>query len=181
MTIANRLLQIGARFLDHPVLAFSNRQVNLQSESVGWQTTWDLRNTRFLRAATNCPKLCVIRIGLGSKPVAEFMTFDDHFRAALSRCGLNINAWGVRGILPGATTGRNALSAALDLEWANLGRPRLVLIVLESKDTRLYSDVKWWGDCHAGVPTICVTYQTMSMRNRHNPSQTDQNMLGNLR
>lgn len=36
-----------------------------------------------------------------------------------------------------------------------------VLIILPSKMISLYSDVKWWGDCVAGVPTICITHNKM--------------------
>jgi hypothetical protein len=34
-----------------------------------------------------------------------------------------------------------------------------ILVILPSKDASLYAEVKWWGDCVKGVPTICITKQ----------------------
>ena len=34
---------------------------------------------------------------------------------------------------------------------------QFILVVLEQKDIAFYAEVKRWGDCDFGVPTVCVT------------------------
>lgn len=40
------------------------------------------------------------------------------------------------------------------------GDPPLVVVLLpnsKKSDPDMYSDVKWWGDCVSGMPTVCVS------------------------
>lgn len=39
--------------------------------------------------------------------------------------------------------------------------PPLLFIIIRSKDESTHSDVKWWGDCIRGIPTMYITYDTV--------------------
>jgi hypothetical protein len=56
---------------------------------------------------------------------------------------------------------RNDLSLTLTAAWKTLERPSLVIVQLPQRDPEVYSHVKWWGDCHQGVATVCITYQKL--------------------
>lgn len=39
-------------------------------------------------------------------------------------------------------------------------RPTLIVVLLPNKrlkELQTYADVKWWGDCIAGIPTVCIS------------------------
>ncbi|KAF5870268.1 putative piwi-domain-containing protein [Botrytis fragariae] len=64
------------------------------------------------------------------------------------------------------TVRRTAFSATLDGAVARLKQrgggvdPPLVVVLLPNAKkggADLYSDVKWWGDCISGIPTVCVS------------------------
>ncbi|TGO32040.1 hypothetical protein BHYA_0362g00020 [Botrytis hyacinthi] len=61
---------------------------------------------------------------------------------------------------------RAAFSATLDRAVARLKQrsggvdPPLVVVLLpngKKSGAELYSDIKWWGDCVSGIPTVCVS------------------------
>ncbi|KAF7928120.1 uncharacterized protein EAE97_009918 [Botrytis byssoidea] len=61
---------------------------------------------------------------------------------------------------------RAAFSATLDRAVARLKQrgggfdPPLIVVLLpngKKSEPELYSDVKWWGDCVCGIPTVCVS------------------------
>lgn len=54
----------------------------------------------------------------------------------------------------------------------------LILVALPNKDAGLYSDVKWWGDCCVGIPSICITQQTT--RKYQEIPKGRNNMMANL-
>ncbi|KAJ8065322.1 hypothetical protein OCU04_006012 [Sclerotinia nivalis] len=51
------------------------------------------------------------------------------------------------------------LTAALtNLTMGNGNRkPKLLLIVVPNKNIHTYANIKWWGHCIAGIPTICIS------------------------
>lgn len=48
------------------------------------------------------------------------------------------------------------------LEFERVGEASLLFIILPENDETMYSDVKWWGDCVRGIPTMCITHKTIS-------------------
>ncbi|TGO47378.1 hypothetical protein BCON_0280g00050 [Botryotinia convoluta] len=60
------------------------------------------------------------------------------------------------------------LDAALTALRARNGsrNPRLLLVVVPDKNIRTYANIKWWGDCVAGIPTICITRGVLT-KGRH--------------
>ncbi|TGO08682.1 hypothetical protein BTUL_0196g00060 [Botrytis tulipae] len=77
----------------------------------------------------------------------------------------------------------NELNAALAvLRSENRGRnPRLLLVVVPDKDIRTYANIKWWGDCVAGIPTICITRGVLTKGERiRNVFQTDIGVISNI-
>ena len=38
----------------------------------------------------------------------------------------------------------------------NSSKPKLILIILPTSDPSFYAEVKRWGDCEVGIPTVCI-------------------------
>lgn len=89
---------------------------------------------------------------------------------------------------------------AIDSKWCKddpatpqISGPNLIFMILPEKNADMYADIKFWGDCSASVPTVCLKFAT---RKRKNPppkksserekaehwrtAKTDNNLLGNL-
>jgi hypothetical protein len=60
--------------------------------------------------------------------------------------------------------------------FEKLGKPPLVLILLQSADAKTFADIKWWADCQQGVPSVCVRPDAL----RKNYNKTDGRILANL-
>jgi hypothetical protein len=73
---------------------------------------------------------------------------------------------------------RNELGVNLSKAWEELQHPSLMLVQLPQKDKALYSHVKWWGDCHQGVPTVCVTFDKLAVFDK--PVHQSMSLMGNL-
>lgn len=71
---------------------------------------------------------------------------------------------------------RQNIANKLDDVWKKMGEPKLLLIMTCDKDARVYGDIKWWGDCLRGIPTICVTYEVMDKIGTHR----DKSVIGDL-
>jgi len=58
-------------------------------------------------------------------------------------------------------TYREKCQSTLEEALSSLGTDRksipFILIVLPKKDIPLYSEIKRWGDCEVGIPTVCIT------------------------
>lgn len=67
---------------------------------------------------------------------------------------------------------RNTFKAALDQIYHGQNAS-LILVFLPDHSAEVYSDVKWWADCQAGVPTVCIGPKAAN-RSR------DRALLGNL-
>ncbi|TGO52411.1 hypothetical protein BOTNAR_0325g00040 [Botryotinia narcissicola] len=89
-----------------------------------------------------------------------------------------------------ATFSRNGVSfctrlnAALAILSSNNGgrNPRLLLVVVPDKDIRTYANIKWWGDCVAGFPTICITRGVLTKGKEVNHRfQSDIEVISNIR
>ena len=82
-------------------------------------------------------------------------------------------------------TGRAGIVAALDGIYPLTDIAPLLLVVLPRKDGKTFAHVKWWGDCHSGVPTICVTRDALVGTKEKNGnvdgSELNLNFAGNLR
>jgi hypothetical protein len=50
-----------------------------------------------------------------------------------------------------------ALNALINQNPARRVKPKIILVVLPAKGPSLYAEVKRWGDCEVGIPTICVS------------------------
>lgn len=77
-----------------------------------------------------------------------------------------------------------ALNTALEfLRSKNRGRnPRLLLVVVPKKDISTYANIKWWGDCVAGIPTICITRKVLTKGKEDNHRiQSDIGVISNIR
>lgn len=74
---------------------------------------------------------------------------------------------------------RYIFQARLDVARSNFNVPNntipITLVVLPDKSPKIFSDLKWWGDCHAGIPTICLVND-----NQVNMAAI-RNIAGNLR
>lgn len=57
---------------------------------------------------------------------------------------------------------RKLVCDALTRAYEQLGSPPLVFIQIPDSTAPLaYADIKWWSDCHQGVPSVCVAFKTL--------------------
>lgn len=70
---------------------------------------------------------------------------------------------------------RRELNGCFKVLEANIPSNSVLVVCLDSKDVSVYSDVKWWGDCRAGIKTICVSPEAVIKG-----AGNDRNLFGNL-
>ncbi|KAI9054501.1 hypothetical protein LZ554_001659 [Drepanopeziza brunnea f. sp. 'monogermtubi'] len=126
---------------------------------------WRITGQKFYQKAVQCQKLCV-------------MSFIDRDEAlpGVSALKADLSNYGITGKEPAIVwsdqrmvdldgprnTGTDYRSRCEDIfrsAAAEFGSPRptIILVVLEEKNIKFYQEVKRWGDCVVGIPTVCVT------------------------
>lgn len=174
----------------NPALAFGangqNRQITLASQALGQRAGWNLRGTRFITLPTHRFRVCVFRVDDAWAGSVNLNTFADNMSTYLRNNGFAVNTQGfVQGV--GSNANRQAFAANLSAAYTTIivrTRPdniRLLIVALPSKDAKIYANVKWWADCLQGVPTVCVTKDSLEGNWRAARGNFDLSYLGNLR
>lgn len=133
-----------------------------------------------LRVSNKYPKLYAIVITAFSSKIkdtekeVEWLKrwLDEILQPQLRRYGFSTHVNSVASTSP--RLGRQNIVNALNQAYAELRsseksenpdwKPPLILITFPQNANRedYYPDVKWWGDCIRGVPTMCLTYKSLA-------------------
>lgn len=190
--VDSKFMEIQARILKEPRLVFERGDG--KKTVIPRNASWNLESQRFLHVHQPSPILGILRLTKenNSSESKSDMTALEMFSEALLKsmkaCGFEKPGLAGCGIqsatipTPSNTIDyRTKLVAVLDLAFKPLqnGSAHLLIVVLPDNDPRVYSNIKWWGDCMRGIITCCVTSKSIGKKNR-NSDTVDSSMLGNI-
>ena len=177
----------------------SNIECAKVADRKNFPATWNMvsvtqgQNPVGFRIPKKLPILQAIRLAVNPDTDNDIRWMENDLKSILvtnlSKYGLATNS--IKAVdCPYGNQGRRSqranIVAALDNAFGRFKTPpTLLLVMVTSKDTSIYSDVKWWGDCKKGVPTICVTYDVLSQvvvtwDRRAGKSKPNPTIAGNL-
>ena len=152
--IEDNFISIPSLLPSHPQIIHDRTNNSLR------RGAWSLTGMRFNRIPSR-PLLVLPVIALGGRGSEKGDTED--LRESLISHGVahkDIKHVGVSTKLTNHTRAgisQNLTEALRDLKkQCPLDIP-IILVVLHKKDISTYAEVKRWGDCNVGIPTICVT------------------------
>ncbi|TVY43663.1 Protein argonaute [Lachnellula occidentalis] len=192
LNIAPAFIKTGARYLAPPKLHYFRPGNGDEEVRVGKYASWNLRQISsgqgrtFFHTPTGQISVHVIRVVIAGPHGNEGVVvgaFRARLQMALHAYGITVQAPNIQDALftPNANpqTRRAMFKAKLDAACGRFNRPRLLVVLLPDTNATTYSDVKWWGDCDRGVPTVCVAPEAAGLVN--GGTRGDQGVLGNLR
>ncbi|TGO65639.1 hypothetical protein BELL_1003g00030 [Botrytis elliptica] len=172
LSINDDFVEVVPKYLCQPILEFgegSQFRISTQPKN---KSSWMLKDNdrifRFADTGNSIPNLHIIR--LRSHDNASL----DQVRKFAQDLGWKIGNYGVTltgsAIISDASSSpnRRLFCARLDEALRTLRsrngnrKSRLLLVVVPDRDIRTYANIKWWGDCVAGIPTICITKKVLT-------------------
>jgi len=172
-------VELNPKKLTPPTLKFSSAEVRVNAGS------WNLGGRTFFKNASAAG-------ASGSLSVLHIISFDgavspnirDKLRSSLFEYGISSGndipvvltaetQPGNEGSVAYRTSCQAALNRAIK-SWPVSSPIRCVLVILSKKSIPFYSEIKMWGDCIMGIPTVCIT------RKKLNASATDDGLRANL-
>ncbi|ESZ93179.1 hypothetical protein SBOR_6458 [Sclerotinia borealis F-4128] len=168
MKVEERLLEVTSKHLLHPSLTYNSKcNKKLQTAS------WNLVGVKGFNVGEKYPELKIVHVTANdfiapdSPKNEQVLSFAKALAVKLKDHGLGTQAFNGK-LVPtvawptndknktyDSVQRRSAFNILLD-KCVGKSLPSLLIVVLPSKDATIYSDVKWWGDCHAGIATVCV-------------------------
>lgn len=184
ITSANHMLRLEVPRLTPPSISYQTTRGNEVKPALA---SWNLAGQSFLRGANSStfkelPILWFVEEycphGSNSSqridpPTAESLTLLlrtelDRYKVTSSK-GKIVKPISAFGKIPKYNhedppeTYRNKCNEILESAILGLSdqRPPIILIVLPNRDLRFYPEVKRWGDCQRGIPTVCITIEKL--------------------
>ncbi|KAF7879476.1 hypothetical protein EAF04_000672 [Stromatinia cepivora] len=165
-SVQDQFLEVVPKYLRQPILAFKNEDFNISEQSKN-KSSWMLRNNdrifNFANTGTVNFNLHIIRLNLeDNAPFEKVVKFAQDLKSKIEGYGIIFENGGRiynAGFSQNRTVLGTHLTAALTDLTAGDGnrKPKLLLIVVPNKNIQTYANIKWWGDCIAGIPTICIS------------------------
>lgn len=168
-------MEVKSKDLDPPTLTANGKSLNIVEG--GWRFDGNPRG--FDVGAGSCRELHIIWFDKGSNETTPSKV-TDRLRRVLR--DYNVSPDGLSSIKPiwefrttpqhqnnpiqYRTTCQSILNGclnALRLRAENR-EVKALFIILKNQDTEFYAEIKRWGDCVAGVPTICAKNETLFPR-----------------
>jgi hypothetical protein len=186
ININPELVKIGARVLQAPELAFNGGKAIKPDKAA-----WNLNGFPFISVRTPNLLLAIIKVGPKiNNYVTAVRVFEGHLRTEMGKYGVTVAnegqipirhaTWPSGDPVQQRTLFMNNLDAAFrslaNGENPLLSQPAMTLVVLPKRHIRQYSEVKWWGDCHKGIRTACITMKAVKKKQGR-----DFMLLGNVR
>ncbi|KAF7911733.1 uncharacterized protein EAE98_011848 [Botrytis deweyae] len=201
------LLLSRVRQLAPPELRFRNPNPNNQDRVRGVYpnlATWALTKVAIKRPQDTLkgfdvvsnvyPKLFVINLTQHRNAVTFIETLMGQLRnygfsaqtysmaPAIIDAGLNAMTSQLR--RASVTTILNAVVTRWEQQFNLTGIPLIIVLLPNSKKSnpRLYSDVKWWGDCVRGIPTVCISEDAIrkGAKKQGGDIKIDFNLMANI-
>ncbi|KAI9646022.1 hypothetical protein NHQ30_005460 [Ciborinia camelliae] len=179
-SVEENFVEVVPKYLCQPTLAFGkDESLNISGQEKN-KSSWKLRRgniaLKFVDAkkTSPSPSLHIIRLETpNNASPPQVKQFSDHLISNIKSFGIEFNgdvriedAIGqTNNLFPTDRLASNtSLSAALTgLRRRNKGsNPTLLLVVVPNKDKRTYANIKWWGDCIVGIPTICISKDVLN-------------------
>ncbi|KAF7901748.1 uncharacterized protein EAF01_007047 [Botrytis porri] len=191
LSINNEFEEVVPRYLRQPILEFKGGSLFEISMQPMNRSSWMLKDNgrifRFADTGNSISNLHIIRLDVPKKARADQVTkFARDLRRKIGDYGVAFT--GNEIIFDAAFSrdrsnfcvGLNAALAALRSRNGNR-YPRLLLVVVPDKNIRTYANIKWWGDCVAGIPTICITKGVLTKGKHTNRGiQSDIGVISNI-
>ncbi|TGO18599.1 hypothetical protein BPAE_0378g00050 [Botrytis paeoniae] len=167
LSINNEFVEVIPRYLRQPIPEFnggSQFDISRQPKNrSSWMLKDDDRIFKFADTGNSISNLHIIRLNLNHNASREeVMKFARDLRKKIEDYGVTFT--GNESISDAAfSPNRSLFCTRLDAALAALRakngsrNPRLLLVVIPDKNIRTYANIKWWDDCVAGIPTICIT------------------------
>ncbi|KAF7949123.1 hypothetical protein EAE96_008292 [Botrytis aclada] len=172
LSINNEFVEVVPRYLRQPILEFNGGSQFVISKQPINKSSWMLRDNnrifKFAESGKSIPNLHIIRLDhTDNADKAAVQKFARDLRDKIRGYGISLK--GNASISDAAYSPNRlpfcfALNAALEAIRSRNGsiNPRLLLVVVPDKNIRTYANIKWWGDCIAGIPTICITTRVLT-------------------
>ncbi|TEY53574.1 hypothetical protein BOTCAL_0244g00010 [Botryotinia calthae] len=167
LRIRNEFVEVTPRYLLQPTLKFNGGSEFKISAQAKNRSSWMLRENKsifqFAETGNSIPALHLIRLESNHNASTEQVEkFAEDLRNTIKKYGITLTKKAIISdavFSPTRSLFCNGLNAALTVlrEKNHHKNPRLLLVVVPDKHIQTYSDIKWWGDCIAGIPTICIT------------------------
>ncbi|KAF5873532.1 putative piwi-domain-containing protein [Botrytis fragariae] len=167
LSINDKFEEVVPRYLRQPILEFKGgSQFDISKQPMN-RSSWMLKDNgrifKFAETGSSISNLHIIRLNVeNNADKAEVMNLARDLSRRIGDYGVTIT--GNESVCDAAFSlnrsnfciGLNAALAALRSRNSSRN-PRLLLVVVPDKNIRTYANIKWWGDCVAGIPTICIT------------------------
>ena len=176
LKLTNReFVNINARILKQPVLQFKKGTISKISDG-----KWNVADKKF-DSTGNCSKLCLLWLSINDKKDAtNHVKKAEDIALLLRNFGVNggntISAVCAKVKMPKRDRAsgdiyrgkcQSSLNDGLNrLKKSEDPNPPLIVVALPNNDKELYSEVKRWGDCIQGIPTVCILQSKISSTNR---------------
>jgi hypothetical protein len=151
----------------------------MKTDWEGKKSTWNLQKNKFFKQGPSGADIRLEIINLGRQNTvfhSDITKFRKQFSSALASYGFNPPTFGrIQNTYSEHLRSRSEVGDVLDAAFEEMKdpKPKLVLIILPSKDTKFYAAVNWWGDCSRGVATVCVTKAAMLKKETYKDADGD--------
>ncbi|KAF8848371.1 Piwi-domain-containing protein [Acephala macrosclerotiorum] len=136
--------------------------------------SWNLSGQVFFSGANTLRTLGIISFceGVDSGKIIDLGTALKLYGVSPVAKNVKLPGWSENISDPGKGIDREAFQKVMTAAPGKLNqnleaKPLVVLVVLLKKSIELYSELKRWSDCVAGIPTVCITEQKLDTAN-HN-------------
>ena len=166
----SKFVELNPKDVVPPSLKFKDSKGSVRASEVVKTGSWNLIDRSFV-AGAKCYR-CLHTIYLSE----ELVNVPDptELRGSLRSYGISVDGANVALVtanvrMPGGQkTGqyRPNCQAQLDQGYhtlvsksqqAGLSLPTLVMVIIPTRSIPLYGEIKTWGDCVKGIPTVCIT------------------------
>jgi hypothetical protein len=169
-----KIVELKAQKVNPPKLLFdaTNKEITATIDNGAWNLA---KQSSFIQKGTKCTKLNVMYLATKIDKLDEVRTIlKELARYSIADGDIDIksSATGSLPQLPDSASReatrdfkkkyRADCQSIFDRALSSLKEspddiPPFILMVLPSRDIALYSEIKRWGDCVVGIPTVCIT------------------------
>ncbi|KAF7881056.1 uncharacterized protein EAF02_006947 [Botrytis sinoallii] len=191
LSINHEFVEVVPKYLRQPILEFGGGSQFHISTQPNNKSSWMLKDNyrifRFADTGNSISNLHIIRLRSNDNAsVEQVRNFARDLEWKIGNYGVTLT--GSASISDAAFSPNSRLFCdRLDVALATLcsrngnRNPRLLLVVVPDGDIRTYANIKWWGDCVAGIPTICITKKVLTKgKFMNNRFQRDTGVILNI-
>lgn len=182
-------MELSSRTLVQPTILFADEEkLTIGQGDINAKATWDLRNVKYI-SPKECKTLYIIRItevGMFPPSLSDVLRLAQHLMTACQKSGIRgtVNKPMAKDVAAAKGADpirrRRQFGDSLTTMHNHFNRPPIVLVALASEDANVFSDVKYWADCLAGVKTVCIRPKAVRQDLKARSKNGDGRLLGNV-